>query len=238
MFWRNIMADFTFAHREEGFDEHIDKSIRGYGDLLDDVISLSRYFVEDGTNVYDIGCSTGKLTQRMLEANQDFCYDANYIGIEVANGFYDDMIKRQEHIRSIHPWVRVDFRHEDVRDTEFENASLITSIFTLQFMSKIDRRFTIQRIHDGLNEGGGFIFAEKTICQNANFQDMLTFNYYDFKRKSFDTEDIMNKERTLRNMLKPNTWQEINEMMWDAGFEDVQPFWRNHMFVGAIAIKK
>lgn len=63
------MADFTFAHREEGFDEHIDKSIRGYGDLLDDVISMSRYFVEDNTNVYDIGCSTGKLTQRMSSAN-------------------------------------------------------------------------------------------------------------------------------------------------------------------------
>ena len=33
------MADFTFAHREEGFDEHINNSIRGYSDLLQDVIS-------------------------------------------------------------------------------------------------------------------------------------------------------------------------------------------------------
>ena len=29
------MADFTFAHREEGFDEHIEKSIRGYEHLLE-----------------------------------------------------------------------------------------------------------------------------------------------------------------------------------------------------------
>ena len=36
------MVDFTFAHREEGFDEHIEKSIRGYSQLIDDVISLSR----------------------------------------------------------------------------------------------------------------------------------------------------------------------------------------------------
>ena len=43
------MADFTFAHREEGFDNHIEKSIRGYSDLMNDVISLSRYFVEDNT---------------------------------------------------------------------------------------------------------------------------------------------------------------------------------------------
>ena len=59
------MADFTFAHRQEGFDEHIDWSIRGYRNLLDDVINLSRYFVEADTNVVDIGCSTGKLLKTM-----------------------------------------------------------------------------------------------------------------------------------------------------------------------------
>ena len=30
------MADFTFAHREEGFDEHINWSIRGYQNLLNE----------------------------------------------------------------------------------------------------------------------------------------------------------------------------------------------------------
>ena len=86
-------------------------------------------------------------------------------------------------------------------------------------------------------EGGAFVFAEKTICENAKFQDMLTFNYYDYKRNSFDTEDIMDKERTLRHMMKPNTWKEIEKMVTDAGFSVVQPFWRNHAFVGALAVK-
>ena len=61
------MVDFTFAHREEGFDEHIEKSIRGYSQLIDDVISLSRYFIEDETNVIDIGCSTGKMTKDIID---------------------------------------------------------------------------------------------------------------------------------------------------------------------------
>ena len=38
---------------------------------LYDVVSLSRHFVEDDTNVVDIGCSTGKMTQRLLEENKD-----------------------------------------------------------------------------------------------------------------------------------------------------------------------
>ena len=39
-------------------------------------------------------------------------------------------------------------------------------------------------------------------------------------------------------MLKPNTWKELEGMLQCAGFKTAQPFWRNHMFVGAIAIKQ
>ena len=66
---------------------------------------------------------------------------------------------------------------------------------------------------------------------------MMTFNYYDFKKQKFEYDDIMTKERTLRNMLKPNTWDEIQTMCYDAGFSVVQQFWQNHLFLGAIALK-
>ena len=75
------MVDFTFAHREEGFDEHIEKSIRGYSQLIDDVISLSRYFIEDETNVIDIGCSTGKMTKALIDYNLDHSKTASYIAV-------------------------------------------------------------------------------------------------------------------------------------------------------------
>ena len=53
----------------------------------------------------------------------------------------------------------------------------------------------------------------------------------------FDYEDIMQKELTLKNMLKPNSWDEIEDMLNIAGFKTVQSFWQNHLFIGAIAIK-
>ena len=125
----------------------------------------------------------------------------------------------------------------DIRDFDFMNCSLVTSIFTLQFMPKKDRSNVIDKIYDGLNTGGAFIFSEKTIAENATMQDMITFNYYDFKLKSFSSEDILTKEKTLRNMMKPNTVSEIEDMIQDAGFSALQQFWRNHNFVGFIAIK-
>ena len=230
------MADFTFAHREEGFDNHIEQSIRGYSDLMNDVISLSRYFVEDNTNIVDIGCSTGKNTKAMMEYNSDHSPDANFIGIEIADGFEKELKNRKEELR-VQGLNNVEFLMQDIRRYQITNANLVTSIFTLQFMPKKDRKEVISNIYSGLNEGGAFIFAEKTICESALIQDMITFNYYDYKRKSFDTTDIMDKERTLRNIMKPNTWQQLELMISYAGFSTVQPFWRNHAFVGAIARK-
>jgi len=231
------MADFTFAHRQEGFDEHINWSIRGYSDLLNDVISFSRYFVENDTTVVDIGCSTGKLTQSLMEYNHEIAPTANYVGVEIAEGFFSDLDKRIVQIQKKVSPALVEFVYDDVRNYEFNNCSLVTSIFTLQFMSKKDRARVIQDIYDGLNPGGGFIFAEKIDCENARLQDMMTFNYYDFKGNKFKYNDIMTKEKTLRHMLKPNTWQEIEDMVLGAGFKTVEQSWRNFNFVGAIAIK-
>ncbi len=227
-------TDFTFAHRKEGFDEHINWSIRGYSDLLEDVVSFSRYFVENGTNVVDIGCSTGKVTKAVMEYNEDHAPDAYYVGVEIAEGFFKDLEKRKS---TLDKKGFVEFIFDDVRNYQFLNCSLVTSIFTLQFMSKKDRARVIKDIYGGLNYGGGFIFAEKIDCENSRLQDMMTFNYYDYKRKKFDYDDIMTKERTLRNMLKPNTWKEIENMVLDAGFKAVEPSWKNHNFVGAVAIK-
>ena len=231
------MADFTFAHRQEGFDEHIDWSIRGYRNLLDDVIKFSRYFVEADTNVVDIGCSTGKLTARVMEYNNDICPDANYVGIEVAEGFFENIEKRKKELVEKWPNTNVDFILDDIRNYEFKNCSLVTSLFTLQFMPYSSRLKVIQNVYDGLNEGGAFIFAEKIDTTHSRIENMLRTIYYQFKNEKFAYDDIMDKEKTLQNMLKPNSWCEIENMLNQAGFKAVQSFWQNHLFIGAIAIK-
>ena len=107
--------------------------------------------------------------------NQDI-EDVHYYGIEVADGFVGDMKSREIKLNSDYSWNKIKFLHEDVRDSMISNASLITSVFTLQFMSMRDRLPMIKKVYNGLNEGGAFIFAEKTICENAKFQEMITFN--------------------------------------------------------------
>lgn len=229
--------DFTFGHREEGFDNHIDMSIRGYQNLHDDVVNLSRYFVENDTNVVDIGCSTGKTIEAMVEQNYTTAPNAHYCGVEYASVFQEAMTARQTVLDE--GGHRVCFQNKNVIHHSFENCSLVTSIFTLQFMQPLLRKKVLQNIYDGLNEGGAFIFAEKTYAENSRIQDMMTSTFYEYKAEHFTYEDIMEKEKTLRTMLKPMTWTDLTRLLTSVGFDvsKIQPFWMNHLFVGAIAIK-
>ena len=223
---------FTFAQRSEGFDTHIDLSIRGYSNLIDDVLKLSEYFVEDDTNVIDIGCSTGKMLKAMIQQNS-FSKSAQYIGIELEDEFVEGW-KRDEKVNYV---PNLCLLNEDVRDFDFVNCSFVSSIFTLMFMPPHQRELVIKNVYNGLNSGGAFVFSEKTMADSAKIQDIRTFTYYDYKRKSFTTDDIMDKEKTLRSMAKPNTREELLNMCKAAGFNKIESFWQNHAFVGFLAIK-
>lgn len=228
------MADFTFAHRKEGFDNHIDASIRHYSSLHDDIVAMSRYFVENDTSVVDIGCSTGKTLGAMIDQNKESAPNAHYHGVENADGFAEDMKSREEQYAD----SNLSLHFQDVRNFIFPgDSSFITSIFTLQFIPKRDRQSILNSIYDSLLPGGAFVFSEKTYASSPELEQILTFLFYDHKRKEFSCEDIMDKEYTLRSMLKPMHWDDLLSMMNEAGFQEVQPFWRNHLFVGAIAIK-
>ena len=225
------MTKFTFATSKEGFDNHIDKSVRGYSQLWGDILNLSKYFVEDYTQVVDMGCSSGKLLKGMIEQNQKHIPHAQYTGIEIEEDFYGDYTFDEN------KYSQLSYYKGDVRDYSFNNCSLVTSIFSLQFMPPKDREEVINRVYNGLNVGGAFIFSEKTFSCDPKIQDMMTFTFYDYKRKNFTDKEILDKEVQLRHMMKLNTKTEIYDMFNKAGFE-VHNFWQNFNFMGAIALKK
>lgn len=225
-----MTGNFTFATREEGFDNHIDGSIRGYGNLWQDVVDISQYFVENNTSVVDIGCSTGKMLKSMIAQNT-FAPNALYEGIEIEQDFWMLYNDDEREIRQLQ------YYKGDVLEYDFHNCSYVTSIFTMQFMSHRDRKDVIRKVYNGLLPGGAFVFAEKTMPENVRIHEIRTFTYYDFKRRTFTTDDIMDKEKQLRHMTKPSTRNELVSMCKDAGFEAVDTFWQNHAFTGFIALK-
>lgn len=223
---------FTFAQREEGFDHHIEHSIRGYTNLWNDILKYSEYFVEDDSSVIDVGCSTGKLLKAMIEQNT-FAPKAKYYGVEVEEDFFEGFAVDEA------KYSNLKYIRDNVLNFEFKDATLITSIFTLQFIPDHLRRDVVQKIYDGLRYGGAFIFAEKTAADDPRIQEIRTFTYYDYKSQHFTADDILEKERQLRHMMKLNTRQELISLCALAGFsfKRIDTFWQNHGFTGFIAIK-
>ena len=225
------MTKFTFASQFGGFDKHIRQSIRGYQDLWDDIVKFSEYFVEDDTNVIDIGCSTGTLLRNMKEHNDGHCPDCLYKGVEIEQDFFPYLVNKDN----------LQFYKTDVQSFDWaalaNSCSLITSLFTLQFIPKRDRKKIISQIHDSLVKGGAFIFAEKTFSASPQIEDMLTFCYYDWKQQYFSEQEILEKEVQLRHMMKLLNHSEVTALLNECGFNLVQQFWQNFNFRSWIAIK-
>ncbi len=96
----------------------------------------------------------------------------------------------------------------------------------------------LQRIYDGLVEGGALIIAEKTLADTARLQDALAFPYYDIKlEQGFSEKELLDKERSLRGLMNLWTEAELKQALRQVGFREIEPIWRNFAFIGILALK-
>jgi tRNA (cmo5U34)-methyltransferase len=218
--------DFSFD-QIENFDEHINQSIPFYNELSGLVCSLATYFITPKSNVYDLGCSTGLLLKKILISTN--LENVNFFGYDISN----NLLTKGQSSDNLH------LINRDITDTnlKLDNASFITAIFTLQFLPFKDRKPVLQRVYDNLNPGGAFIMAEKTFSEDSRLQDILTFCYYDFKEKTFNTKTILEKQRRLRSIMKPIKSSENEKHLLDVGFKLYDVFWQSYQFKAWICIK-
>ena len=61
----------------ECFDEHVRQSVPMYDEFHKSIIKISKFFIEDKTNILDIGTSTGELLMKL-----PYNPTCRYIGID------------------------------------------------------------------------------------------------------------------------------------------------------------
>ena len=133
--------------------------------------------------------------------------------------------------------TEIEYRKTNLEDIEsYPDASLIISVFTLQFVNPKHRAKILKAVYDSMPTGGAFIMAEKVYSTNAKIQDILTFQYYDFKSKTFDGDTILSKERDLRRIMFPLSRLENEKFLEEAGFSNFECFWRSYNFLAYICI--
>lgn len=222
---------WTFQTKEvaQVFDTHVQQSVPFYAVFHDMIKTFAQYYVEPFTTVVDIGCSTGTLLTEIANAN---CKPGvAFTGLDTSQAMIDEANKRKRGFNVL-------FKNFDVRNYEFGSMSFAYSMLCLQFLPLTDRQGVVNKVYEGLEHGGAFVLVEKVKSTNMDIHDIYNDTYYDFKRKSglSDTE-IIDKNVSLRGVMKPLTLEANIKMLEEAGFSHVEAFMKYNNFVGIIAVK-
>ena len=212
------------------FDSHVRKSIPLYEEIQDMTVNLSEWFIHNGSTVYDIGASTGETIHR-LQRKHASKENVIFTGI-------DNSEKMVKHARKKVSARNVRFLCQDVLQTEFEEADLIISLFTLQFLGIAERTKVLHRLFQSLRSGGALILGEKVLAEEGRFDEIWVELYWDFKRSQGLTDDqILHKARSIRGVLRPITLTEHIKLLRETGFNNIDVFLKWCNFAGIVAMK-
>ena len=219
------------AEVAEAFPDHARRSIPWYRDGHELICYLSDFFVAPDSIVYDLGCSTGDLLKMLAEYN-GHKPDVRWIGLDREQGMIDCARKTCAGLD------RVELYCEDILTCELGRPDMIVAYYTIQFVEERHRQALFDRIYQALNWGGAFILFEKVGAPDSRFQDMMSCLYREFKqRKGFSSEEILNKEISLKGVLKPFSTAGNLGLLERAGFVDVMTIMKYVSFEGFLAIK-
>ncbi len=214
------------------FADMLERSIPDYKSMRSLVYETGEKYIQPNTWLVDVGCSTGLATEPFFKRHGNelryyFCDNSTDMLAECADKFKDGMSGTQ-----------VIFSNADFWNTDMpDNTSLCLCILSMQFMPTSYRQFMINTIYDRLTEGGAFIFVEKVIG-SKRMDDTLVDLYYQMKRANgYTDEKIMEKRKSLENVLSPLKAKWNEDMLHEAGFEKVDMFWRCLNFCGWVAVK-
>lgn len=221
------------------FENMLERSIPQYEVMRDSVACLTRDVIEVSNkstfNILDIGCSDGIMIEKMLntfgETHGHFCgCDISEPMLQKAKyRLLDSILERKVSIG------KCDLRN-DFPDGLFD---VITSVLSIQFTPIEYRQSIIQKVYDNLApKNGCFIMVEKVLGNTDKLNKLFVKNYYAMKANNgYSQEQIERKRLSLEGVLVPVTNDWNIDLLKQAGFRQIDVFWRWMNFVGYIAIK-
>ena len=217
------------------FDDMLERSIPQYSVMRDLVYNIAKEYIQPRTSIVDIGCSRGQAIGRLASM---YSKTNSLIGVDISQNMLDE-------IKNNYPslWDTVDFKLMDLRYNYLEDMQFDTSVtlvvLTLQFIPIEYRQRLLRRIYETTTKGGVIILVEKILGNSSVIDDVLVNQYYNIKNfNGYSKEDIVRKRLALEGVLVPMTAKWNEEMLYSAGFNYVDSFWRYLNFAGWIGVKE
>ena len=216
------------------FDSHVRSSVPMYDELQDVIPQIARYFIRDNDCMIDFGCSTGTTISRIKDGLADRC-NVKYIGI-------DDSMEMCRHFEKAHG-KDSSILGNSIRDgSKYAGnhpISLITSLYTLQFIDYSKRWEELRSAYQMLRDGGALIIVEKIRPVSSELSEMYIDLYHDMKvANGLSPRENHDKSRSLRGVMNPTSLDDIIRKVRHAGFNTVDIFFQWLNFAGVIAVKQ
>lgn len=230
-------GDFVFDDRVvRVFPDMINRSVPGYGLVVQMIGMLARQYAQDNSNLYDLGCSLGAVSLAMQAAVR-----ARGVQIWAVDNSMEmiQALKVRFRERNKTGLPKLQRLHEDILDTRVENASVVVLNFTLQFVDPAERSSLLKKIARGLLPGGILVLSEKIRFEDLEEQALQTHWHHEFKRaQGYSDLEIVRKRDALENVMKPDSMEQHVARLTEAGFANVINWFQGFNFVSMVAIRK
>ena len=231
---KDRVGDFQF-NREvvKVFDDMVGRSVPFYAEIQRMITEMSADFATPGSNVYDLGCSTGTT---FLDLHPRVDPSVRFVGVDNS----EEMLKKcRQKLTEAGVERPLELQCTDLNSgVPVRNASIVMLILTLQFVRPLHRDRLISDIYRGLNENGALILVEKVLGEDSMFNRLFINYYYDMKRRNgYSDLEITQKREALENVLIPYKLLENRELLLRTGFRYVDTFFKWYNFCGIIAVK-
>lgn len=221
------------------FEDMLERSIPNYRIMRELSTDLAVRFIEhdnlsvSSPLVVDIGCSRGDALKEVYNRKGD---SLRYLGLEVSDAMLADARDTFRFNESV-VIDRCDLAH-DTFPVAPSSATVILSILTLMFVPIEYRQRLVSDLYASLKPGGCLILVEKVLGETTNLNRLFVDRYHELKaRNGYSQESIDRKRLSLEGVLVPLPLTATTSILREAGFREVDCFWRWCNFAGLVAVR-
>ena len=216
------------------FDNMLARSIPQYEVMRQACFDMACRYVQPKTAIVDLGCSRGEALAPLVDR---FGAANHFVGVEVSLPMLEAVRQR---FRGYIDCGVVEIRDIDLRkDYPPVQASVTLAILTLQFTPIEYRQSILREVWKHTLPGGAFLLVEKILGATAELDGIMVESYYRLKSAhGYSQEEIERKRLSLEGVLVPVTARWNEELLYMAGFRQVDCFWRWMNFAGWVAVKE
>ncbi len=212
------------------FDDMLSRSVPFYDEAMKLTAHFAQLNIGENERIYDLGCSTASL---LLEIERQCEHPILLTGIDNSEAMLEQAAKKLHAFNS-----KIELECADILSYEYQQAAVICSNYTLQFVRPPVRADFVKKIYEALKPGGLFIFSEKIISDDKALNKQMIDTYYAYKKaQGYSEYEIVQKREALENVLIPYTEEENQKMLKEAGFSHCESIFKWVNFETFIARK-